>query len=180
MNTQILFVQGGGEGTHDSWDNKLVDSLRKSLGPGYEIRYPTMPDEADPRYAAWKAALRHELSALEPGAILIGHSLGGAILINVLAERSPGPVKAIVLIAAPFIGAGGWTIEEIEPAGLAARLPRVPIFLYHGSADAIVPVAHVELYAEAIPGAHVRRLDGRDHQLNDDLADVARELRALA
>lgn len=25
---QVLFVQGGGEGTHDSWDDKLVASLR--------------------------------------------------------------------------------------------------------------------------------------------------------
>ena len=27
---QILFIQGGGEGTHDEWDHKLVDSLRAS------------------------------------------------------------------------------------------------------------------------------------------------------
>ena len=25
--TQILFIQGGGAGTHDEWDNKLVASL---------------------------------------------------------------------------------------------------------------------------------------------------------
>ncbi|MEP7191263.1 MAG: hypothetical protein ABI903_00175 [Actinomycetota bacterium] len=24
---QILFIQGGGAGTHDEWDNKLVESL---------------------------------------------------------------------------------------------------------------------------------------------------------
>ena len=24
---QILFIQGGGAGTHDDWDNKLVESL---------------------------------------------------------------------------------------------------------------------------------------------------------
>ncbi len=27
MPTQILFIQGAGETTHDQWDNKLVDSL---------------------------------------------------------------------------------------------------------------------------------------------------------
>ncbi len=30
----ILFIQGGGEGTHDEWDNKLVDTLRMGLGGG--------------------------------------------------------------------------------------------------------------------------------------------------
>jgi len=35
---QILFIQGGGAGAHDEWDDKLVDSLRRGLGNGWEIR----------------------------------------------------------------------------------------------------------------------------------------------
>jgi len=38
MTTQILFVQGDGEGAHDQWDKKLVDSLASELGRDYEIR----------------------------------------------------------------------------------------------------------------------------------------------
>ena len=45
---QVLFVQGAGEDVHDQWDNQLVDSLQGELGPTYEIRYPVMPNEADP------------------------------------------------------------------------------------------------------------------------------------
>jgi hypothetical protein len=86
---QVLFVQGGGEGVHDRWDDRLVDSLTRELGPGYEIRYPVMPDEADPKYAVWKPALQRELAALQPGAVLVGHSVGGTILVHALAERSP-------------------------------------------------------------------------------------------
>jgi hypothetical protein len=55
MTNQVLFIQGGGEGTHDEWDNKIVDSLKRELGPDYAVRYPRMPNEADPKYAAWKA-----------------------------------------------------------------------------------------------------------------------------
>ena len=44
---QILFIQGGGAGAHDEWDDKLVESLRQELGGGYEVRYPRMPDEGD-------------------------------------------------------------------------------------------------------------------------------------
>ena len=167
---------------HDKWDNKLVDSLSTELGPAYAIRYPVMPNEADPSYGAWKTALEKEFAVLERGAILVGHSLGGTILINVLAERAPKrALGAIFLIAAPFVGERGWTSEDIEPrSDLAARLPRgIPIFLYHGREDEVAPFAHVELYAEAIPRAHVRRLNGRDHQLNNNLSEVANDIRQL-
>jgi predicted alpha/beta hydrolase family esterase len=182
MMRQILFVQGGGEGVHDQWDSKLVDSLRDELGPAYEIRYPLMPDEADPKYSVWKRALETELAALEAGAIVIGHSVGGTILIHALAESTPPRnLRAICLISAPFIGPGGWETDDIEARpDLAERLPRdVPIFIYHGRDDDDVPFAHVELYARLLPRAHVHRLGGRDHQLNNRLSDVATDIRRL-
>jgi predicted alpha/beta hydrolase family esterase len=182
MTTQILFVQGGGEGAHDEWDSKLVGSLCEELGSDYAISYPVMPDEADPDYTAWKAVIEKELAGLENGAPLIGHSIGGTILIKVVAERpSDHTWGAIFLIAAPLIGEGGWTSEDIEPLpDLAARLPSgAPVFLYHGSADEVVPFAHVDLYAKAIPGAQVRKLNGRDHQLGNNLSEVANDIRQL-
>src|SRR5678816_2668440 len=126
MMRQILFIQGGGEGVHDQWDDKLVDSLRGELGPAYEIRYPVMPNEADPKYSVWKRALEIEIAALEPGAIVIGHSVGGTILIHTLAESTPPTdLRAICLISAPFIGPGGWETGDIEARpDLAERLPR--------------------------------------------------------
>ena len=132
MTRQVLFVQGGGEGTHDEWDNKLVASLGKGLGPGYRIRYPLMPNEADPNYASWKGALEVEFAELEPGAIVVGHSIGGTILINVLAERAPQRTPAgLFLVAAPFVGEGGWLADGFEPhLDLAGRLPsKMPVFL---------------------------------------------------
>jgi Predicted esterase of the alpha/beta hydrolase fold len=182
MITQILFVQGGGEGAHDQWDKKLVDSLGSELGRDYEIRYPLMPNESDPTYSAWKAALEEEFAGLHEGAIVIGHSIGGTILINALAESRPkAALGAIILIAAPLVGPGGWTSEDIEPRqDIAVRLPAgVPVLLYHGTKDDIAPVEHLDLYAKAIPGALVRRLNGRDHQLNNSLSEVANDIRAL-
>jgi predicted alpha/beta hydrolase family esterase len=142
-----------------------------------------MPDEANPSYAAWKAAIEQEIAALDDGAILIGHSVGGTILINALAEaRSDRKLCGVFLIAAPFVGAGGWPSEDIKPSPkLGARLsPMTPIYLYHGSADDTAPFTHLDLYARAIPYAVVRRLEGRNHQLDDDLAEVAADVRALA
>jgi predicted alpha/beta hydrolase family esterase len=182
MNRQILFVQGGGEGAHDAWDNRLVDSLGRLLGTRYEIRYPLMPSEADPSYASWKTALMEEIAALDDGAILIGHSIGGAILINVLAEQeSRCKPAAVFLIAAPYIGQGGWPLDDMTPmSNLGSRLPNdLPIYLYHGDADEIAPFAHLALYARAIPHAAACPLKGRDHQLNSDMTEVARDIERL-
>jgi hypothetical protein len=57
MTTHVLFIQGGGEGAHDEWDNKLVASLERALGPAYDVRYPRMPNEGDPNFRTWSAAL---------------------------------------------------------------------------------------------------------------------------
>ncbi|GAB3960044.1 alpha/beta fold hydrolase [Micromonospora vulcania] len=174
---KILFVQGVGAGTHDEWDNKLVDSLRRELGTGYEVRYPRMPDEDDPDYATWSAAIRQEVVALDDGVVVAGHSLGGTILINTLVERPPErEIAAIVLIAAPFVGPGGWPGEEFElPHDLGARLPRgVPVHVFHGLQDETAPPTHADLYSRVIPQAKLHRLPRRDHQLNSDLSEVAK------
>jgi predicted alpha/beta hydrolase family esterase len=182
LKRQLLFIQGGGAGVHDEWDDKLVESLKRELGSEYEIRYPQMPNEDDPRYAAWKPTIEKELTALDNRAILIGHSLGGTMLVNALAEQSTERrFGALFLIAAPFVGDGGWSSDNLRsPHDLGARLPQdAPVHIYHGLEDEIAPPSHAELYARAIPQARVHRLPGRDHQLNDDLKDVAEAIRSL-
>jgi hypothetical protein len=177
---QILFIQGGGAGVHDEWDDKLAGSLRRELGGGCELRYPRMPDEGDPGYARWSAAIRGEMADLDDGAVVAGHSAGAAILVNTVAERPPGKgLAAIVLIAAPFVGPGGWPGDEFELTGeLGVRLPPgVPVHVFHGLQDTTVPPSHAGLYAKAIPQAQVHQLPGRDHQLNNDLSEVAEAIR---
>lgn len=180
--TQILFIQGAGAGTHGEWDNKLVDSLRTELGDSFDIRYPRMPNEADPTFVAWKAAIETELAALGNGTMVVGHSIGGTILFSTLAEAPTNTnLGGLFLIAAPFVGDGGWPSEEINSmADIGSRLTdHAPIYLYHGTSDDIAPIAHLALYKTAIPKAIIRKLKGRNHQLNDDLTEVARDIRAL-
>ena len=177
---QVLFIQGGGTGTHDEWDDKLVDSLRRELGDAYEVRYPRMPSEDDPNDKTWAPEIAEATALLEDGAIVVGHSVGGTLLIYTLSERRPDvSLAAIVLIAAPFVGDGGWPGEEFElPDNLGGLLPaNVPIHVFHGLADDEVPPAHADLYARAIPQATLHRLPGRDHQLGNDLVDVAAVIR---
>jgi pimeloyl-ACP methyl ester carboxylesterase len=113
---------------------------------------------------------------LDGGAVVVGHSVGGTVLVHVLCEMpSQRDLGAVVLLAAPFVGAGGWPSDEFAlPPDLGERLPwGVPVHVLHGLEDQTVPPSHADLYAGAIPQAHVHRLPGRDHQFNDDLAHVA-------
>ncbi len=64
---------------------------------------------------------------------------------------------------------------------LGVFLPEgLPIHFYHGTEDAIAPIAHLDLYAKAVPQARFTRLDGRDHALNNDLKEIAADIRELA
>jgi predicted alpha/beta hydrolase family esterase len=163
------------------WDNQLVESLRHELGRDYTVRYPSMPNEADPHYDTWKPKLLSEIDDLEDGAIIVAHSIGAAILINLLAKEQPKrKPDAIFLISVPFIGAGGWPADEVNPPSeLDEHLPDVPMFFYQGTADKTVPPHHLKLYAKAVPQAAIRELADRDHQLNSDLSVVARDINSL-
>ena len=122
---QLLFVQGGGQGAHDEWDNKLVKASDANLGRAIEIQYPQMPSEDDPNYALWRTTLERELRSLGDSPILVAHSVGGTILLGVLAEHAPArKLGAIFLIAAPFAGDGGWSSDDLQfHSDLRARLP---------------------------------------------------------
>jgi predicted alpha/beta hydrolase family esterase len=182
MTVQVLFVQGAGANVHDVWDSKLVQSLERELGADYSVQYPLMPGEEAPRYAAWKPVLLEKLNSLQDGAILVGHSVGGTVLLHVLVEERPKlRPGALFLIAPPYIGDGGWPSDDIKArTDFSEHLPAtLPVFLYHGIEDESVPFAHAGLYAKTMPQAVVRALNHRDHQLNNELSEVAQDIRSL-
>ena len=65
---------------------------------------------------------------------------------------------------------------SVDPSTLPAG---VPVHVFHGLEDDTAPPAHADLYADAMPQAHVHLRLGRDHQMGNDLADVARAIRSL-
>jgi predicted alpha/beta hydrolase family esterase len=179
MGTVVLFVHGAGDGAYEE-DGLLVASLRDALGPSYEVRYPRMPLEDGAQYSDWTARIA---SALPPGrseVVLVGHSVGGSVLLRYLCE---GPVEASVtglfVIAAPFWGADEfWDWDEARlPEDAAEKLATVPrILLYHSRDDEVVPFSHLALYSARLPQATIRPASAGGHQLDNDLAPVARDI----
>jgi len=179
LKKSVLFIQGAGEGAYEE-DALLAESLQKALGPAYEVRYPKMVNEDSPEYVDWKAQIESELAALEGEVILVGHSIGGSVLLRYLSdERVDKPVSGLYAIATPYWGADDyWKWEEVElPQDAAAKLAGIlRIFFYHSRDDEVVPFTHLALYAGKFPGAVIRETEGGGHQFGNDLAGVARDI----
>ncbi len=79
----ILFIQGGGEGGYEA-DKQLALYLQNALGKTYDINYPKMPDENDPDYHLLKVKFDQELKKIERKVVLVGHSVGGYLLLKYL------------------------------------------------------------------------------------------------
>lgn len=173
--TTVVFIQGGGEGAHNV-DALMVRDLQHRLGPAIPVHYPLMPDEGDPDAATWGPAIAAAIAEAHAPLVLVGHSLGGYLLLKQLVADKPRvEVAAVALIAAPFpSGDADWTFDGFElPDDFASRLPAgASVILYASEDDETVPFAHRDLYAAAIARSRTRTTTG-GHQLGNDLGAVA-------
>lgn len=178
--TNVLFVQGGGQGAYHE-DAALAASLTQALGDAYDVCFPRMPEETEPNVKSWKLKIAAELSRLEGDVLLVGHSIGGAILLKYLAEEDvQKPIAGVFLLAAPSWDNDQWSFDDLKlPGNIAQKLTAIPrIFLYHSRDDDVVPFAHLALHSARLPQATVRTIDGRGHQFGNDLTDVAKDIRS--
>jgi uncharacterized protein len=180
LKKHVLFIHGAGEGAFEE-DGLLVASLQNALGLAYDVHYPKMPEDDSATFADWKALIEQELATLNDEVILVGHSVGGSVLIKCLAEQQfDTPITSLFLLGTPYWGADEfWKWDEARlPEDIGTKLASIPqIFLYHSCDDESVPFAHLTLYAAKLPQATIRKFDGRGHQFGNDLAEVAEDIR---
>ncbi len=175
----VLFIHGAGDEGYES-DAELAASLRRELGSNFAVHYPRMGwDESAGDYG-WLRRIREELDAIAREVVLVGHSLGGSMLLKYLSEHETDhPIAGMFLMSIPFWGHD----EEWERAlalrdDFADKLPKgVPVFLYHCVDDDVVDVSHVDLYARKLSHAIVRKIARGGHQLGNDLSPVARDIK---
>lgn len=180
---RVILVHGT-PGSAAGWADYLLDpppglELIALDRPGFGRSAPEGPVT---RLAAQAEAVAALLPADGRGVVLVGHSLGGAIVARVAAEH-PQQVVALVLVASsldpalekihPLQPIGAWPplrallprairnanaellALQSELAELAALLPRirVPVRIVHGTADELVPVANVAYLQRHLAGA---------------------------
>jgi predicted alpha/beta hydrolase family esterase len=185
MRRSVLFIQGAGTGAYAA-DRLLASSLQRALGADYDVQCPQMPDEENSPYPAWQAEIDSRLAAMTGPVALVGHSVGGSVLLKYLCDRKSAPpaserfVAGLFVIAAPYWGASEfWSWDEATlPADAAARLAgEWPLIFYQSRDDEVVPFSHLALYAARLPRATIREFAGRGHQFNDDLAEIAADIK---
>lgn len=167
MSTTILIIHGAGDRSFWIMTQKWVPFLKSSLGPGYDVVAPEMPTPKYPQFAKWKNLIKKTIAGIRGPIILVGHSLGGTVLLKYLAEVAiPNPITGLYLIASPyFSGDQGWNYQDFfihkDPTEL---LGQFPVYSYHSTDDLVVPVAHQGFYASKFPTAIVRTLSGHGHE----------------
>lgn len=183
MAQEILFIhsagkQGNGEGSH-----RLIEYLQRKLGGDYEVVVPLMPDPENPRFDAWGKKIDTIMQRLQGELLLVGHSLGGSVLLKYLSESMSNSttIKAVFLVATPFWGSKDWQIEEFElKKDFINSLPFISkIFLYHSKGDEWVPVQHMMLYAQQFPQTTIRLLEGDEHEFFNGLPELVKDIKNL-
>ena len=181
MVQQVLFIHSAGPQGEEEGSWGLLQYLRNKLGATYEVRAPTMPNPEDPQYADWKKVLKEEIASLDDGAVLVGHSIGGAALLKFLSEEELGKSFArVISVAAPFWGIDeDWQLEDFTLAeDFVSRNSLLPdVVLFHSIGDETVPFNHLEKYMENLPSATIKQISGNDHVFQEGLEELVDEIR---
>lgn len=178
---QVLLVHSAGSQGPREGSGHLHAHLQEALGKAYRVLYPKMPSPENPDYPPWKGRLEKLFAGLDDGVIVVGHSLGGSVLLKYLSEGGSHPrIAGLFLAATPFWGAPHWEYEGFVLArGFAGRLPVTPVFLYHSRDDDVVPFSHLARYARRLPGAELRRPRGSGHLFRDGVPGLAEDISGL-
>ncbi|MFD2649353.1 alpha/beta hydrolase [Devosia albogilva] len=120
--------------------------------------------------AAW---LTHALAAAHGPLLVLGHSLGGAVAIELLADRPRGVAGLLTLGSFAALemvlpaALARLTVDNIDARSAAAKL-QLPWLIVHQKNDEVVPVRHSrELFRRASgnPAARFVELTGGTHAL---------------
>ena len=177
----VLFIHSAGPQGYRQGSYYLLSYLEKVLGDGYHIVRPQMPDPNYPNYELWSKKLGESIRSLHQPAILVGHSLGGSVLLKYLAEQHvPAKVSGLFVVAAPYWGTANWEVDEFMlPENFASVLGGQSIFFYHSQDDEAVPLKHMLYYAHELPLAAVRELKHRGHLFSSGLPELIKDIEGL-
>lgn len=169
---------GKGEGSFD-----LVFYLRKALGEDYKVLYPVVNEPNSPTYDNWKVLLDEQLNKLDETVILVGHSLGGSMLLKYLSEeKTDMRINGMFLVATPQWSKDGWDVGEFAvQEDFSKHLPQVEVlYFYHCVNDPIVPFGHLDFYRKAFNNAIFRELSCKDHAFSNGLNELSADIRRIA
>jgi predicted alpha/beta hydrolase family esterase len=198
--TQVVVLHGGM--TFDSYDDYLsflktrevdIDTFRAKtdwkaslgvrLGEDFDVFTPRMPNGTGAHYVEWKIWFERLLSVVNDNSIFVGHSLGGIFLAKYFSENDVlKKIKATILVAAPFDGAG--SDESLGDFILSASLKKFAdqggsIYVFQSKDDPYVPPEQAGKYQVRLPHARVMMFEDRAHFNMEEFPELVSLIRSL-
>lgn len=126
------------------------------------------PDLITPDFPGdvWERMARlHEILGDTSGWTLIGSSLGG-LMATVFACQHPAQVDKLVLLAPalPFLDLDEMPLEPLPPA--------IPVTVYHGNRDEVVPLESTQALAEQFFPTLTFHVVNASHDLNTVISQI--------
>ena len=157
-------------------------NLATTLGKGYEVLAPHMPNAQNAKYREWVIWFEKHIPFMRDGVILVGHSLGGSFLAKYLAERHlPKKIRATLLVAPPYDTDGSRKLVEFNSPKSLKKLEEQggALYLYMSKDDSIVSFNELAKYQKALPKATARVFKKRGHFLQSSFPELVRDIKAL-
>jgi uncharacterized protein len=154
--------------------------LREKLGSDYEIILPAMPNKTNAHFEEWKLWFDKIIPFLNDDVILVGHSLGASLLAKYLSENKfPKKIKGVFLVSGVFdTDFDGRTLVSFAlPEKL--NLQTKNIYLYHSKDDPVVPFSALEKFMKALPEAHTRIFEDRQHINQEDFPEIVEDIKSV-
>ena len=182
MGQKILFIHSAGSQGDNQGSDGLVTNLKLALGESYSLLCPKMPDPENPNYQAWKGTLGTQLDLIDDQIILIGHSLGGSVLLKYFSEIPyQKRILGMFIIASPFfMGRPGGLAQFSLRKDFGSRLVSIPrIYLYHSQDDEWVPFDHQSRFAENLPQSVTRNFTDYGHSFDRPFPELIHDITSI-
>ncbi len=162
-----VFIIHGFEGApNGGWRPWLMGELQKQDIYACAL---AMPSPDTPRLTEWLDELSRHLNRNENDEVyLVGHSLGGAVIMRYFEQYAPPWVKGVVLVSSPCATTNNHHLDDFlhNEFNFKTIKNNIPVFaVIHGDDDSVVPFADAERIArelggKLIPIPHGKHLNG--------------------
>jgi fermentation-respiration switch protein FrsA (DUF1100 family) len=178
----VLYFPGNSLNRHER-----INDLREVAARGFDVLIfdyrgfgdstgsPTESNLSADAVLAWNYA-RNELGYDEERIVVFGESLGGAVALSLWSRENPSPPHpAAVMLNSTFASMPqtvAWhypwfpfqflLLDRWPSSERIARVD-VPVIVFHGTEDGIIPLAHGRTLAQALPSAKFIEIPGGTH-----------------
>lgn len=147
----VIICHGYGADPMSNW----FDWLRREL-EGLDVKVPDFGQDQTPDYGKWSTKLEEVLQGLNPGeTVLVGHSLGGALVSRYLSQYEGEPFLKAFLVAAPYENIG-WEVLDVFFDGskldASAKDKAKKFYILASDNDPYIPLDHADKFKELLGG----------------------------